>query len=127
MPPIVPLTVSAPRASMVPALVKPFPVMLYVTEFSVTPSATFNSTPSEPVCSTSRWATGSLEQPASAPAAPNASNQMRGNLPSLVIGPDPPRQLFIDSILFVGSRPGRPLGRARTTNDRDRQARRVSY
>jgi hypothetical protein len=48
MPPIVALTIGAPLTSMGPVLVKPFPVMLYVTALMVTPGATFKLRPSEP-------------------------------------------------------------------------------
>ena len=53
MPPIVALTFGVPLVSIVPVLVKPLPVMVYVTAVSVTPGAAFKLSPSEPVCSIS--------------------------------------------------------------------------
>jgi hypothetical protein len=53
MPPIVPLMVGEPLVSMAPVLVKPVPVMLYVTEFSVTPGAAVRLRPMEPAGPTS--------------------------------------------------------------------------
>src|SRR3954453_8526936 len=87
MPPIVPLMVGAPLVSMAPALVKPFPVMVYVTEFSVTPAAAVKLRPIEPTGSTSVWLLGSREHPASGALAASAS-KMRGTLPRLATHPD---------------------------------------
>ncbi len=97
MPPIVPLMVGEPLVSMAPVLVKPLPVMVYVTELSVTPGAAVKLKPIEPVCSTSTWLLRSLEHPAIGPLAAIAS-QMRGTVPSRANGPDLPCQL-----LFIGN------------------------
>src|SRR6187399_2180993 len=109
MPPIVPLIVGAPLASIVPVLLKPLPVMVYEIVFSVTPGATVRFTPSVPTCAAPS-ATGSLEHASSAPLPPIASNQMRGTLPSLVTSSEPLRQFFIASIPFVEPRPARRKG-----------------
>src|SRR3989442_14930226 len=80
MPPIVPLTAGEPLVSMVPALVKLLPEIVYATVFSVTPGAAVRLSPIEPTCSVSTWLPWSLEQLASGPPTASA-NQMRGILP----------------------------------------------
>src|SRR3982751_1177780 len=87
MPPIVPLIVGEPLVSMASALLKPLPVMVYVTEFSVTPAAAVKLRPIEPTCSTAPWLLGSREHPASGPLAASAS-KMRGTLPRVATHPD---------------------------------------
>src|SRR3954454_19575732 len=87
MPPIVPLIVGEPPVSMAPLLVKPLPVIVYVTAFSVTPGAAAKVRPIVPAVSTSLWLLGSLEHPPSGPLAASA-RQMRGTLPSLATSPD---------------------------------------
>jgi hypothetical protein len=88
MPPIVPLMVGELLVSMAPVLVKPFPVIVYATEFTVTPEAVVKLRLIEPACSRSMWL-ASLEHPATGPLAESAS-QMRGTLPSLAANPDLP-------------------------------------
>src|SRR5262245_51405538 len=117
MPPIVPLTVGEPLVSMAPVLVKLLPVMVNVTEFSVTPGAAVRSRPIEPACSTSPGLLGPLEQPASGPLAARAS-QRRGTLPSLVTNPDRPWPCVIEVSLSLDSARARPLRRAADANDR---------
>jgi hypothetical protein len=106
MPPMVPLTVGEPLVSMAPVLVKPSPVMVYVTAFSVTPGAAVRLRPIEPAGSTSLVLLGSLEHPASGPLAASAS-QRRGTLPSLATSPDL-RWPFVIEVSFRWKASGPP-------------------
>src|SRR6187431_854551 len=101
MPPIVPLMVDDPLLSMLPVLLKPLPVMAYVTAFSVTPGAASKFKPSEPACSSAALLSGSLEQAMKAAPIPSANEQTRGTLPSLLTSPDLPRQFFINRSFVV--------------------------
>ncbi len=87
MPPIVPVMEGEAPVSMAPVLVKPLPVIEYVTEFSVTPGAAVKVRPIEPAGSTSLWLIGPLEHPPTGPLAASASH-MRGTLPSLASNTD---------------------------------------
>ena len=99
---------------MAPVLVKPLPVMVYVTAFSVTPGAAAKVRPIVPAVSTSLRLLGSLEHPPSGPLAASASH-MRGTLPSLATTPDLPWPFLIERVLSLERvRRARHAGERRT-------------
>src|SRR6478752_817944 len=93
MPPIVPLTTGEPLVSIEPVFEKPLPVIVYVTELSVTPGAAVRFTPMVPTASP--WLPGSSLEHASGAAVPAANTQTKGTLPSHETSPDLPRGCFI--------------------------------
>jgi hypothetical protein len=94
MPPIVPLTTGEPLVSMLPVLLKPLPLIVYVTAFNVTPGATSTFNPTEPTASEPSSEARSLEQLSSGKAALKANTQTNGTLPSFTTSPDEPRPNF---------------------------------
>ena len=79
MRPIVPLMLDAPLTSIVPDLVKPLPLTVYVTASSVTPGATSKFKPRVPACSSLPLPSGSLAQPMNGALTPSDNKQTKGN------------------------------------------------
>src|SRR6187399_1881754 len=108
MPPIVSLMVGALPTSKLPVLAKSPLVMLYETEFSVTPGTASRLNPREPTCSVPELSACSLVQPASGAPGPRASKRMSESAPGVATSLGLPCQYFMDFEPFQGSRPERP-------------------